>query len=57
MSKKLSLNEITALYSVLEFIEVKDLLTSAMDNFYNINTVKAQDNADVIFKAVETFLQ
>lgn len=57
MSKKLSLNEITALYSVLEFIEVKDLLTSAMDNCYNIDTVKAQDNADIIFKAVETFLQ
>ena len=38
---KLSLNEITALYSVLEFVDVKDLLTSAMDNFYNIDTIEA----------------
>jgi hypothetical protein len=54
---KLSLNEITALKLVLEFVSVKDLLTSAMNNFAEQSDVHSKDNADLCFKAITSFLK
>lgn len=54
---KLSLDELTALKLVLEFVSVKDLLTSAMNGFAEEDTTKAKDNADLCFKAITSFLK
>lgn len=54
---KLSLDELTALKLVLEFISVKDLLTSAMNSFAENEDIKSRDNADLCFKAITSFLK
>lgn len=53
---QLNINEQTALNFVLEFISVKELLTSAMHHFSEENNVQAKDNADTCFKAITAFL-
>lgn len=52
----MNLNEQMALKSVLEFISVADLLQNAMNGFAEQKTTKAEDNADIICKALQVFL-
>lgn len=54
---KLSLDELTALKLVLEFVSVKDLLTSAMNHFAEQEDTHSKDNADLCFKAITSFLK
>lgn len=54
---KLSLNELTALKLVLEFVSVKDLLESAMNHFSEQKDIHSKDNADLCFKAITSFLK
>lgn len=53
----MNLNDMAALKLVLEFVSVKDLLSSAMNEFASQDDVKAKDNADLCFKAITTFLK
>ncbi len=53
----IKLNELAALQLVLEFIPLKDLLTSAMNNYSEQEDVHSKDNADVCYKAIATFLK
>lgn len=53
---KLHMDELAALRMVLEFISVKDLLTSAMHHFAETKDTKSTDNADLCYKAIATFL-
>lgn len=48
---------LAALRLVLEFVSVKDLLTSAMSTFAEDDSTKAKDNADLCYKAIATFLK
>lgn len=50
-------NEEVALKLVLNYISVKELITSAMNYFAEQTDVRSQDNADVCFKALDTFLR
>jgi len=50
-------NELIALKLVLEFIPTKELLSAAMNGFSEKETTRAKDNADLCFKAVQTFLK
>lgn len=54
---KANLNELAALQLVLEFIPVEDLLVAAMDGFSDKTDVRSKENADLCFKARETFLK
>ena len=54
---KLSLDELTALKLILEFVSVKDLLTSAMNYFAEQEDTHSKDNADLYFKAITSFLK
>lgn len=54
---ELSLDEMAALRLVLEYIPIKDVLTSAMYYLAEQTDVRSKDNADVCFKAINTFLQ
>ena len=51
-----NLNEVAAMALVGEFISVKELLTSAMKGFSEDESIKSQENADLCFKALQTFL-
>lgn len=53
----ISLNEFAALQLVLEFVPVKTLLTSAMNDFSEQEDVHSKDNADLCYKAIATFLK
>ncbi len=53
----ISLNDLAALKLVLEFVSVKDLLTSAMHYLSEQNDTRSKDNADVCFKAISSFLK
>jgi hypothetical protein len=51
-----NLNELAALKMVFEFVPVKDILVAAM-HYYNEQTdTHSKDNADVCYKAVQSFL-
>lgn len=52
---KLALSELVALYHVLSYISVKDLLTHAMNDMDN-STVLSKDNASILFYAIHTYL-
>jgi hypothetical protein len=52
-----NLNEEAAMALVGEFISVKELLKSAMKGFSESKDVKSQENADLCFKALQTFLK
>lgn len=52
---KLSLDELTALKLVLEFVSVKDLLTSAMNHFAEQEDTHSKDNADFVLKLLLHF--
>lgn len=54
---KVSLDELAALRLVLNFVSVKDLLTSAMNGYAEQQDTKAKDNANVCFEAISTFLK
>ena len=54
---KLSLDELIALKLVLEFVSVKDLLTSAMNHFAEQEYTHSKDNSDLCFKAITSFLK
>ena len=54
--KKVSLDELTALRLVLEYVSVKDLLVNAMHGFALNDDVHSQDNADLCSKAIHSFL-
>lgn len=54
---QVSLNELTALKLVFEFVPVKDLLTAAMHNFAETSDARSKDNADICFKAITAFLK
>ncbi len=54
--KRLSFDEQAALTLVLEFVSVKDLLTAAMHTMAEDKSTKAQDNADLCYKAITSFL-
>jgi hypothetical protein len=49
---KVSLDELAALRLVL-----KDLISSAMNNFAEQEDTKSKDNANVCFEAISTFLK
>lgn len=49
-------NELTALQFVLNFIDTKELLTSAMKGFAEQDSVKARDNEKICFEAIHSFL-
>jgi hypothetical protein len=53
----LNLNELAALNLIFEFVPVKDLIVSAMNNFAEQEDTHSQDNADLCYKAVATFLK
>jgi len=53
----LSLDEISALRLVLNYMPIKDVLTSAMHYLAEQTDVHSKDNADVCFKAIDTFLR
>lgn len=52
-----NINNDVALKLVLNYISVEELLTSAMNYFAEQTDVRSKDNADVIFKAIDTFLK
>lgn len=54
--KRLSLDEQAALTLVLEYVSVKDLLTAAMHNMSEDSNTRSQDNADLCYKAITSFL-
>ena len=56
-SKSLNLNKMAALQLVLEFVPLQELLTSAMNGFALDKSERAQDNMDVCYKAITTFLK
>lgn len=51
------INNDVALKLVLNYIEVKELLVSAMHYFAEQTDTQSKENADVIFKAIDTFLK
>lgn len=53
---KMSLNDMAALQLVLEYVSVRELLSSAMEGFASKENTHAQDNADLCSKAVHSFL-
>lgn len=53
----INLNELAALQLVLEFIPLKDLLSSAMNYMAEQDDTHSKDNADLCFKAITTFLK
>lgn len=52
-----NLNEIAAMALIGEFVSVKELLTAAMKGFAEDEDIKSQENADLCFKALQTFLK
>lgn len=54
---KITLNEVSALRLVLEYVSVKDLLTCAMTGFAEKQDTRSQDNADLCYKAISSFLE
>ena len=50
-----NLNEIAAMALIGEFVSVKELLTAAMKGFAEDKDIKSQENADLCFKALQTF--
>ena len=52
----LNLNEQAAIQLVLNFIDTKMLLTAAADGFNEYNTAEAIEAADLIQKAINTYL-
>lgn len=54
---KANLNEMAAMQLVFEYIPFKDLITAAMHTFAKGESIKDKDNADLCFKAIETFLK
>ena len=53
---KLTCNELIALFNVLQFISVKDLLVSAMHGFADRQDTNSLDKSDVLSKAITSFL-
>lgn len=53
----IGLNELAALKLVLEFVNVKDLLTNAMNSFSEKEDTNSKDNANVCFEAITAFLK
>lgn len=53
--KKVNLNELAALQLVFEFISVPELLTA--DDFSKGTSIKDKENADLCYKALESFLK
>lgn len=51
-----NINDDVALKLALNYISVKELLTSAMNYFAEQTDVRSKDNADILFKAIDTFL-
>jgi len=49
-------NELLALTQVLQYMSVKDLLTSAMNDLSNKEQTRAKDNANLLFYAIHTYL-
>ena len=54
---KITLDEMSALRLVLNYVSVKDLLTCAMTGFAEKQDTRSQDNADVCYKAINSFLE
>ena len=54
---KVNLNEMAALQLVLEFIPIDELLNAAMNDFSEKDDTKSKENADLCFKALESFLK
>ncbi len=52
----INLNELAALQLVIEFIPVKELISSAMNYMAEQDDLHSKDNADICFKAIATFL-
>lgn len=55
--KKVNLNELEALQLVFEFISVPELLTAAMNDFSKGTSIKDKENANLCYKALESFLK
>ena len=53
---KINLNEMLALYQVLSFINIETLLTSAIADLSSKDNTRDKENADLIFKAMNTFM-
>lgn len=51
-----NLNEIAAMALIGEFVSVKEL-PAAMKGFAEDEDIKSQENADLCFKALQTFLK
>ena len=54
--KKVNLNELAALQQVFEFISEPELLTAAMNDSKG-TSIKDKENADLCYKALESFLK
>lgn len=52
-----NINQDVALKLVLNYISLEELLTSAMYYLAEQTDVRSKDNADVCFKAIDTFLK
>lgn len=52
-----NLNEQAALQLVLQFMSVKELITSAMHTLSESDSPKSKDNANLCFSALEAFLK
>jgi len=51
----MSINDVIALYTILQYISVKDLLTHAMNDIDSA-TPRDKDNASLLFYAIHTYL-
>ena len=56
MNKNFSLNEVSALFFVLSFISVDQLLTSAMTGFSTDTSIDSKDKEKICFNALHSFL-
>ena len=54
---KKSFNEAAAMELVLNYVSVEELLAAAMNTFSESENSKDKENADLCFKAIDTFLK
>lgn len=52
-----NINDVVALKLVLNYMSAKELIESVMHYLAEQTDVRSKDNADVCFKAIDTFLK
>lgn len=50
------LNEVAAIRLLITFIPLKEIIVAAMHGFAEGNSTKDKENADLCYKALQTFL-